>query len=111
MPHFPKVGCIVKDIAATGTQSAFGPVQTGEKGFQACVSGTGAVTATVLVEASTEASGGVMGWFTLGTITLSGTTTTNDAFATNSNWPYLRGNITAISGTGARVTLNVAEER
>lgn len=69
--------------------------------FQGTVSGTGAVTATVLVEVSNNA----VNWLTLGTITLSGTTTASDGFAADAPWVWVRGNVTAISGTGAAVTL------
>jgi hypothetical protein len=70
--------------------------------FQATVSGTGAVTATVLVQVSNDPS--ELGWVTLGTITLSGTTTATDGFSSDARWQHVRANITAISGTGALVT-------
>lgn len=69
--------------------------------FQAVVSGTGAVTATVTIEFSND---GINALATLGgTITLSGTTVVSDGFSTASSWKYWRANVTAITGTGATV--------
>lgn len=63
-------------------------------------SGSGA--ATINVEVSNDNSN----WLVLGTITLTlGTTSTSDAFASTAAWVYARGNVTAISGTGASVNL------
>lgn len=41
----------------------------------------------------------------LGTITLSGSTNVTDGFSTASAWRYVRANVTAISGTGATVSV------
>lgn len=74
--------------------------------FNAYVAGTGAVTATVLIEATNDKT--VSGsWFTLATITLSGTTTASDGFATLADWPFVRARSTAVSGTGAAITVTV----
>ena len=69
--------------------------------FQAIVTGTGAVTATVNIEVSNDGSN----WLStaLGTISLSGTTTANDGFTSSAPWKYVRANLTAVSGTGATV--------
>jgi hypothetical protein len=40
----------------------------------------------------------------MGTITLTGTLSASDGFASTSAWKYVRANLTAISGTGAVVT-------
>lgn len=74
--------------------------------YQATVSGTGAVSATVLVLASDDG----VGWVTLGTITLSGTGTASDGFAALAPWMEVEGDVTAISGTGAAVTLTVGAQ-
>lgn len=74
--------------------------------FQGIVTGTGAVTATVLVQASNEQAtweGTKSNWITVGTITLSGTTTATDGLTTIAPWKYIRASVTAISGTGATV--------
>jgi len=69
--------------------------------IQATVAGTGAVTATVQIEASND---GINPLTTLvGSITLSGTTSTSDGFTTDSPWKYIRAKVTAISGTSALV--------
>ena len=103
-----RVAKMLDGVLVTGASSTFGPTKAGEKTFQATVTGTGAVTATVLVQVSNNPS--VLGWITLGTITLSGTTTATDGFAADAGWAYYRGNVTAVTGTGAAVYLTVAQE-
>lgn len=73
--------------------------------IQATVEGTGAVTATVQIEVSNDAKG----WVTdsIATLALSGTTTATKGFTSNAAWTYWRANITAISGTGAKVTVSI----
>lgn len=74
--------------------------------FQAMVAGTGAVSATVVIMGSNEDATGQgtnQNWVTLGTITLSGTTSATDGFATNAPWRFVSAWVTAISGTGATV--------
>lgn len=70
--------------------------------FQAIVTGTGAVTATVTIEYSND---GVNPLDTVGgTITLSGTTTDSDGFISqNASWKYVRAHLTAVTGTDATV--------
>ena len=68
--------------------------------FQGVVTGTGAVGATIVIEASNDGATWVA--TPLGTITLSGTTSSSDGFTTsNAPWKYVRARVTAISGTGA----------
>lgn len=69
--------------------------------FQATVTGTGAVTATVAIDCSNDR----VNWCTtvLGTITLNGTNTSSDGFTTQAPWAFVRARVTAISGTGATV--------
>ena len=73
--------------------------------FQATVSGTGAVTATIAIEGSND---GVV-WCTtdLATITLSGTTTHTDGGTVVSPVKWVRSNITNITGTGATVEVTM----
>lgn len=68
--------------------------------FQAVVSGTGTVSATVVVEVSNDG----VNFMPLGTITLTGTSPQTDGFPHNAKYNYVRGNLTAISGTGAVVS-------
>lgn len=81
-----------------------GPVVKGTSGpikFSAQVTGTGAVSATVACKGRDILSGV---WVTLGTITLSGTTSAADAFASLVAYADYQADLSAISGTGAAVT-------
>ena len=74
--------------------------------FQAIETGTGAVTATIIVQASNDQAtfeGTASNWITIATITLSGTTTATDGFTTVAPWKYMRAGVSAISGTNAAV--------
>lgn len=63
-------------------------------------SGTGA--AVIDVDVSNDETN----WTNVGTLNLTlGTTATNDAITVAGRWPYARGRVTSISGTGAAVTL------
>ena len=87
---------------ATGARASHvGLVAEMTRTYQATVVGTGAVSATVVVEVSNDGEY----WLTLGTITLSGTTSDSDGFASNAAWAFVRSDTTAISGTGATVTV------
>lgn len=72
-----------------------------QSSFQATVSGTGVVTATIDIEYSNDGTNvlDTVG----GTITLSGTTSHTDGFTSDCPWKYVRANVTAISGTNATV--------
>ena len=85
-------GTSVSGISAAKTYHASGTTS----------SGTGA--ATVLVQGSHNGAA----WDTIGTITLTlGTVAMGDGFSSNDRYGLLRGNVTAISGTGAAVSLTV----
>jgi hypothetical protein len=73
--------------------------------FQATVVGTGAVSATVTIEYSNDGTNvcSTVG----GTISLSGTTSASDGFTSDAPWKFCRANVTAISGTGATVTVTM----
>ena len=75
------------------------------RAFQATVVGTGAVGATVIIEGSNDGAN----YLALGTITLSGTNLASDGFLSNANWANVRARLTAISGTGAAVTVMMGE--
>jgi hypothetical protein len=69
--------------------------------FQATVVGTGTVAATVVIQCSND---GIYWVATpLGTITLSGTTSSTDGFTTSAPWKFVRASVTSISGTSATV--------
>lgn len=95
---------LLNAVLITGAGTAVTPVVGANRCFQARVVGTGVVTATVTVEVSLDGTY----FLTLGTITLSGTTSATDGFASNAQWQYVRGNCTAINGTNAAVTLNMS---
>ena len=73
--------------------------------FAAYVAGTGAVTATIKIWGRSIAG---LGPILLGTITLSGTTNAADAGVINYRYIEYMAEITAISGTGAAVTVVMA---
>ena len=92
----------LQTIAASGAAATATAVNCPGVGtVQATVSGTGTVTATVAVEVSNDNTNFV----TLGTITLSGTTSATDGFAFAAPWVYIRSNCTAISGTNAALSV------
>lgn len=92
-------------VTATGAGSSVQPVLP-QRTFSCVVAGTGAVTATVLVQVTNDATNGP--WMTAATFTLSGTTSASDGVALEAPWAYVRGNVSAITGTGAAVTLKMA---
>lgn len=97
----------VTDLLVSATATSTGDWQfkdAPQTSFQATVTGTGAVTATVVIDVSNDATYAVA--TALGTITLSGTTSDSDGFTTNAPWKYVRARVTAISGTGATVNVN-----
>ena len=70
-----------------------------ERTFQASVSGTGSVSATVVVEVSNDNNQ----FLPLATFTISGTGSATDGFTSLARWGFIRAKVTAISGTGASV--------
>lgn len=80
-------------------------LRAGVKSWQARVVGTGAVTATVQIQFSNDGTN----WMSHAdyTLTLSGTTSDVDAFTEEDAYAYHRASVTAISGTGAAVTVTV----
>ena len=103
-----QIAKMLNGVLTTGASSTFGPAKAGEKVFQATVTGTGAVSATVLIQVSNNVT--TLGWIDMCTITLTGTTTDTDACSSESSWGYYRANVTAVSGTGAAVYVTVAQE-
>jgi len=89
---------LLSAVIVTGAGSALS-LNTDVSSFQASVVGTGAVTATVTIESYDGVA-----WATVGTITLSGTTSASDTLTLVGRYDSVRANVTAISGTGAAVT-------
>jgi len=73
--------------------------------IQATVIGTGAVSATVIVEFSLDG----IGWLSdsTSTLSLSGTTVATLSFNSIGNWSLIRARCTAISGTEAALTVTL----
>ena len=74
-----------------------------QRNYVAHVSGTGAVSATILVEVSNNN----LHFIPLATITLSGTNSATDGFVSDESWQYVRGRLSAVTGSGATVTLTM----
>jgi len=91
--------------AATTTQAGPGFEDTGlTPSFSADLTGTGAVSATVLIQVRNNSIGV---WVTYGTLTMSGTASAGDAIGGLARYAQYRANLTAISGTGATVTVTM----
>lgn len=95
------------DITTTGPQpgvSLYG-YDILDTAYQATITGTGAVSATVQIEVSNDN----IGWLvdSVSTLTLSGTNLASSGFVSSGPWQFARANITAISGTNAKVTCTV----
>ena len=96
---------MLRGVTATGQSQWFsdlGYLPT----FQAQVVGTGAVSATINLWARNIEAG--TGPTLLGTLTLSGTTSASDAAVTQFRYMEYMAEVTAISGTGAAVTVVMA---
>lgn len=91
-------------ITATATGSAVNDIGNGNwPTFHGSLAGTGAISATIAIQARNVASGQ---WVTIGSLTPSGTGTAAAAFASPGRYMEYRADCTAISGTNA--TLSVA---
>lgn len=92
-------------VAAGVAVSSFSGVKT----YQATGKTTsGAGSATIVVEGSNNN----INWDTIGTITLTLSSTAaddsnSDSFASEDRYTLIRGNVTALSGTGASVNLSM----
>lgn len=92
---------ILKNASAVTTGNAE-PCNQDSYTYQATVSGTGAVTATVVIEVSNNGQD----WLTLDTLTLSGTTRASAGSASAAPWDFIRARVSAISGTNAVVNVD-----
>ena len=87
----------------TGTGIAVSGV--GPRWYQTLLTGTGAITATVYIDVSSDNINWVLARWTF---TLSGTTSVTDGFSSSERAPYVRSRIGAITGTGAASTTTVS---
>lgn len=94
---------LLQDATAVSTGSRI-PCKAGQFSFDCKVEGSGAVSATVVVQVTNfpEDDGS---WKDSVTFTLSGTNYAVDGIALWGPWKHIRGKVTAISGTGAKVNL------
>lgn len=97
------VTTLLNAITTTGAGTQFTWKNYPTSSFQCVEAGTGTVTATVNVEVSQD---GVT-WFQLAVFTLSGTAAASSTTTAVPSYPYVRGNVTAITGTNAAVTLTM----
>ena len=99
-----KIAYVLQGKTSTGDSDVF-TILPWQRTFSAKVVGTGAVTAAVIIKVSN--TGEDDDWATAATITLSGTTSDSDGFAMNAKWAYTKANVSAITGTGAAVTVTL----
>lgn len=82
------------------------PQERPERCYQGTVVGTGALTATITLFGSVD--GVNFSATPFGTITLSGSTSVTDNFASSAIWPFVRCVTASVTGTGATVNTLVA---
>jgi hypothetical protein len=100
---------LLNAATTTGAGTAWNPRDTTafatyvQHSFQAVGSTTAnAGAATILIEVSNDG----VNFITMGTVTLVlGTSATSDGFAVANTYEYYRANLSAVSGTGAKVTV------
>lgn len=97
---------ILKNVTTTGAGASTEMIGGGRMTVEANgITTSGAGTGVVAIEVSNNN----LTWQTAGTITLTlGTVQTSDGFVMDAPWLYVRGNVTSISGTGAKVSVIIA---
>jgi hypothetical protein len=96
---------VLSGATTTGAGSTMTCGVNGRHGtFAAKLTGTGSISATVILQGSHDGTA----WFNVDTFTLSGTTSVVEGCYERLSCPYFRGNVTAISGTDASVDLTFA---
>jgi len=98
-PAAGTVAVLASAVTATGAQTAVA-LPKAFVDFTFILTGTGAISATCVIEKSDGTN-----WFPAATMALSGTTSVSDSDWFDNVWTSLRANITAISGTGAVLTV------
>lgn len=100
---------LLSGATATGAGSAKNPYCTDRTFHAYGATSAGSGAATIVIEASnkdTPATATRADWVTLGTIVLTlSTTQSGDGFASQARWRHVRAYVTAISGTGANVSV------
>jgi hypothetical protein len=106
--QFPST--VMLDAATATSSSANFKPATGVRTFQAYgATSSGAGAATIVIEVSNieaAVNSTNVDWITAGTITLTlATTRSSDGFTMDAPWRNVRARVTAISGTGAAVSV------
>lgn len=98
-------GINIFSSTTNGTGASFSDLNVGGA-FQAVITGTGAVACTVNIQASIDSAN----WINLGSITLSGTTTATDGFASLGGWVFYRATVTGATGTISNISVLMSVE-
>ena len=100
---------LLTDAIATGAGSRVVPLSSHRTFHVYGETTAGAGAATVVIEVSNVLAPATdADWVTAGTVTLTlGTTRTGDGFASEASWTHVRARVTAISGTGAKVSVRM----
>lgn len=93
-------------VTTTGAGASFRVSGQRHRTFHGNVEGSGAVSATVQIQATHDPND-ANAWITIATLSLSGVTNDADGVVVDAAWPYVRGNVTAIAGSGAKLTLRM----
>jgi len=95
------VGQIVPEVIQATADGNNPPYQT----FQAVVTGTGSVSASVTLQGSNDG----VNWTNIGSAlaVASGTAPQNAAVVTNTTYQYFQANVTALTGTSAACTVTM----
>lgn len=91
-------------LVGTGNSYVF-PQHTELRTHQAILGGASAISATVTVSGSNDGTN----WTVLNTFSLATPASAVSGFVSQAPWIYERGEVTAISGAGATVTLTVGD--
>lgn len=97
----PVARILLDSATSTATSDTFTGIDAINRSFQATLTGNGALSATVLIQVSNDGAN----WITMHTIALSGNNYATDGVASEAAWKNIRVNLSAISGTGASVTV------
>jgi hypothetical protein len=76
-------------------------IDTSKRIYEVILAGTGAITATCVVEGSLNGEN----WEPIVTFTVTGSDLVTDYYKSFTQWIFTRGNITGITGTSAKLTL------
>ena len=100
------VTTLLDGVTATGVGTGVQPVSAQRTFHAKLTTSAGNGSATVRVEVSNDN----VGWITAGAIEFaSAASPQNDGFSSATPWKYVRGNVTAIAGTGAALTLTMGQ--